>query len=33
MVRYCHEGPSWARVERVEEFGEAAEHLEGFGVR
>jgi acylphosphatase len=33
MVRYCHEGPSWARVERVEEFGETPEDLEGFGVR
>jgi acylphosphatase len=33
MVRYCHEGPPWARVERVEEFEEAPEDLEGFGVR
>ena len=33
MARYCHEGPSWARVERVEEIEEAPEDLEGFGVR
>jgi acylphosphatase len=33
MVRYCHEGPSWARVERVEKIEEAPEDLEGFGVR
>jgi acylphosphatase len=33
MIRYCHEGPPWARVERVEEFPEAPEDLEGFGVR
>ena len=33
MVCYCREGPPWARVERVEEFGEAPEDLEGFGVR
>ena len=33
MVRYCREGPSWARVERIEEFEEAPEDLGGFGVR
>ena len=33
MVRYCREGPEWARVERIEEFEEAPEDLGGFGVR
>jgi len=33
MVRYCRQGPSWARVERIEEFEEAPEDLGGFGVR
>jgi acylphosphatase len=33
MVRFCREGPPWARVERVEEFEEAPEDLGGFGVR
>jgi acylphosphatase len=33
MVRYCHQGPSWARVERVEEFEEAPEDLGGFRIR
>jgi acylphosphatase len=33
MLRYCREGPPWARVEQVEEFEEAPEDLEGFGVR
>ena len=33
MVRYCREGPPWARVERIEEFEEAPEDLGGFGVR
>ena len=33
MVRYCHEGPAWARVERVEEFEEAPEGLGGFAIR
>jgi acylphosphatase len=33
MVHYCREGPSWARVERVEEFEETPEDLRGFGVR
>jgi acylphosphatase len=33
MVRYCREGPPWARVERVEEFEEELEDLRGFGVR
>jgi acylphosphatase len=33
MVRYCREGPPWARVERVEEFEEAPEDLAGFRIR
>lgn len=33
MLDYCREGPSWARVERVEEFEETPEDLRGFGVR
>jgi acylphosphatase len=33
MVRYCRQGPSWARVERVEEFEEEPEELRGFGIR
>ena len=33
MVRYCREGPPWARVERVEEFEELPEDLAGFRVR
>jgi acylphosphatase len=33
MVRYCRQGPPWARVERIEEFEEAPEDLGGFGVR
>ena len=33
MVRYCRQGPSWARVERVEEFEEAPEDLGGFRIR
>jgi acylphosphatase len=33
MVRYCREGPPWARVERIEEFEETPEDLGGFGVR
>ena len=33
MVRYCREGPPWARVERIEEFEEAPEGLAGFGIR
>jgi len=33
MVRYCREGPPWARVERVEEFEEVPEDLAGFGVQ
>jgi acylphosphatase len=32
MVRYCGEGPRWARVERLEEFEETPEGLGGFGV-
>jgi acylphosphatase len=33
MVRYCRQGPPWARVERIEEFEEAPEDLGGFGLR
>ncbi len=33
MVRYCREGPPWARGERVEEFEELPEDLAGFRVR
>ena len=33
MVRYCREGPPWARVERIEEIEETPEDLGGFGVR
>ncbi len=33
MVRYCRQGPPWARVERIEEFEEAPEALGGFGAR
>ncbi len=33
MVRYCREGPPWARVERIQEFEEAPEDLGGFGIR
>jgi len=33
MVRYCRQGPPWARVERVEEFEEEPEELRGFTVR
>ena len=33
MVRYCRQGPPWARVERIEEFEEAPEDLGGFGAR
>jgi acylphosphatase len=33
MVRYCGDGPPWARVERVEEFEEEPEDLGGFGIR
>lgn len=33
MVRFCQEGPPWALVERVEEFEESPESIEGFGVR
>jgi acylphosphatase len=32
MVRYCGEGPPWARVERLEEFEETPEGLGDFGV-
>ena len=33
MVRYCREGPPWARVDRVVEFEEEPENIGGFGVR
>jgi acylphosphatase len=33
MVRFCREGPPWARVDRVEEFEEEPENIGGFGVR
>ena len=32
-VRFCHEGPSWARVERIEQWEEAPEGLTRFEVR
>ena len=32
-VEWCHRGPSWARVERVETNVEAAGSLEGFAIR
>ncbi len=33
MLRFCREGPPWARVDRVEEFEEEPESIGGFGVR
>ena len=33
LVHYCHSGPSWAAVERVEVIEESVECLEGFRVR
>ncbi len=33
LVRWCHEGPSWARVDDVEQRDEAPEGAEGFEVR
>jgi acylphosphatase len=33
MLRYCRDGPPWARVDRVEEFEEEPEDLRGFGIR
>ena len=33
MVRFCHEGPEGARVDRVEEHDEPPEGLERFDVR
>lgn len=33
MIRYCREGPPWARVERLDEFDEAPEGLAGFAIR
>ena len=32
-VRFCHEGPPWARVERLEEWEEAPEGLGRFEAR
>jgi acylphosphatase len=32
LVRFCHEGPRGAEVERVEVFEEPPEGLSGFGV-
>ena len=33
MVRFCHEGPDRARVDRVEEEDEPVEGVDGFDVR
>ncbi len=33
LVDFCRRGPSFARVERLEEFEEAPEALAGFRVR
>jgi acylphosphatase len=33
LVRFCHTGPSWARVEAVEVFEEPQEGLSSFRVR
>jgi acylphosphatase len=33
MIRYCREGPPWARVERIQEFEETPEDLGDFGIR
>lgn len=33
LVAFCRSGPRAARVDRLEEFEEAPEGLEGFGVR
>jgi acylphosphatase len=33
LVAWCHEGPSWARVERVEVQDEIPEDLRDFRVR
>ena len=32
MLRFCREGPAGAVVERVEEFDEPPEGLEGFRI-
>ncbi len=32
-VDFCHQGPSWARVDRVEEWEEAPEGLARFEAR
>ena len=33
LIRFCHEGPRMARVERVETFEEIPEGLAGFRTR
>ena len=33
LVRFAHDGPSGARVERVEVFDEEPESLSGFSIR
>jgi acylphosphatase len=33
LVRFAHDGPSGARVERVEVFEEEPESLSGFSIR
>jgi acylphosphatase len=33
LVRFCHEGPRGARVDRVETFEEAPEGLTEFAIR
>jgi acylphosphatase len=33
LVRFAHDGPSGARVERVEVFDEEPENLSGFAIR
>lgn len=33
LVRWCHEGPPWAEVERVDVRREEPESLEGFRIR
>jgi acylphosphatase len=32
LVRFCHEGPRGAVVERIEAFEEKPEGLEGFSI-
>ena len=33
LIAWCHEGPSWARVEHVDVWDEAPEGLPDFRVR